>query len=47
MKLDAKRLAVACSDSGMDAGITFFAELEPLAGRGAPVKPAIYAGGSR
>lgn len=45
MKLDAKRLVEACSDNGSDAGITFSVELEPLAGPGAPVKPAIYAGG--
>jgi len=45
MKLDAKRLNEACSDTGSDAGITFFSALDPLAGPGAPVKPAIYEGG--
>lgn len=39
------RLIAACGDQARDGGITIRTELEPLAGPGAPVKPAIYAGG--
>lgn len=45
MDLTAERLIKACRDDSTDAGITIFTDLEPLAGPGAPVKPAIYAGG--
>lgn len=45
MTLDASRLITACSDDGFDAGITITTRLEPVAGPGAPVKPAIYSGG--
>jgi CRISPR-associated protein Csb1 len=45
MDLTADRLAEACATNGTDAGITVHAVLEPLAGPGAPVKPAVYAGG--
>src|SRR5438034_11485138 len=44
MQIDADRLAEACGDSAQDAGITIRTDLEPLAGRGAPVKPPTYAG---
>lgn len=37
-------LTRACGDLSEDAGITIEVELEPLAGVGAPVKPAVYAG---
>lgn len=45
MTLTAERLVGACSDDAFDNGITIAASLEPLAGPGAPVKPAVYAGG--
>jgi len=35
----------SCSDSSSDDGIRIDTELEPIGGPGAPVKPAIYAGG--
>jgi len=44
--LDADRLVAACADDGFDAGVSVVAELEPLAGAGAPVKPAVYEGGA-
>jgi CRISPR-associated protein Csb1 len=43
--LDEERLVLACSDFSEVAGITITSVLEPLAGPGAPVKPAVYAGG--
>jgi CRISPR-associated protein Csb1 len=43
--VDVQRLLAACGDEGRDAGITIRSELEPLAGPGTPVKPAVYAGG--
>lgn len=45
MELSGDRLVEACADDGTDAGILTFAELEPLAGAGTPVKPAVYEGG--
>lgn len=45
MELNAKVLGDACADDGVDAGITVRTTLEPLTGPGAPVKPAVYAGG--
>ena len=39
-------LLVGCSDAGFDDGIRIDTELEPLAGPGAPVKPAVYEGGT-
>lgn len=45
MELSADRLVEACADDGTDAGILIFTQLEPLAGAGAPVKPAVYEGG--
>lgn len=44
MSIDLDDLIPACGDGSADAGITIEAELEPLAGPGAPVKPATYAG---
>lgn len=43
--LDLERLLLACSDLGFDDGIRIDAELQPLAGAGGPVKPAVYEGG--
>lgn len=43
--IEMARLVAACADDGTDAGITIRTELEPLAGPGAKVKPASYAGG--
>lgn len=40
------RLVQACADDAHDGGIAISAELEPLAGPGAPVKPAVYEGGT-
>lgn len=45
MKIGLDMLIGGCSDDAIDAGIFFRTELEPLAGSGAPVKPATYAGG--
>jgi len=44
-KLTAERLVAAAQDDSAEAGITIRAELEPLGGDGAPVKPATYEGG--
>ena len=43
--IDLDRLIAACSDDSSETGITLRAELEPLGGPGAKVKPAVYAGG--
>jgi CRISPR-associated protein Csb1 len=45
MRIDVDTLVAACGDGGRDGGVVIETELEPLAGSGAPVKPAIYAGG--
>ncbi len=45
MKIDAGRLAKACGDDSQEAGVLITSELVPLGGHGAPVKPAVYAGG--
>src|SRR5436189_5905864 len=45
MKIDAGRLAKACGDDSQEAGVLITSELVPLGGPGAPVKPAVYAGG--
>jgi CRISPR-associated protein Csb1 len=45
MQLTADRLIDGCRDEAFDAGISISTLLEPLAGSGTPVKPAIYAGG--
>lgn len=38
-------LLLGCADSHFDDGIRIDTDLEPLAGPGAPVKPAVYEGG--
>ncbi len=38
-------LVTGCGDDSFDAGIRIESELEPLGGRGASVKPAVYEGG--
>ena len=45
-KLDLDALLHGCANTSFDAGIRINVELEPLAGDGGPVKPAIYAGGN-
>ena len=45
MKLTADALVEACGDLAGEAGITVETYLDPLAGVGAPVKPAAYEGG--
>jgi CRISPR-associated protein Csb1 len=44
MEITADLLVHACGDDGRDGGLKLVTDLEPLAGRGAPVKPAVYAG---
>lgn len=44
-EITVERLLRALGNDGTDAGVTIRALLEPLAGPGAPVKPATYAGG--
>jgi CRISPR-associated protein Csb1 len=44
-QLSVDRLIAACGDDSFEAGLSIVAELEPVAGSGAPVKPAIYEGG--
>lgn len=44
-KLTAEDLVAACDEQSQEAGIRIWSALEPLAGQGAPVKPAIYEGG--
>lgn len=44
MKLTVDGLIAACGDDSFESGLMIDAALEPLAGRGAPVKPAVYAG---
>ncbi|MGH9285694.1 MAG: type I-G CRISPR-associated RAMP protein Csb1/Cas7g, partial [Acidimicrobiales bacterium] len=45
MAIDLDRLQGACGDPSLEGGLTARADLEPLGGQGAPVAPAIYAGG--
>jgi CRISPR-associated protein Csb1 len=45
MKIDAGHLAKACGDDSQEAGVLITSELVPVGGHGAPVKPAVYAGG--
>jgi len=45
MRIHADTLAKACADQGRDAAITIRTHLEPVRGRGTPVKPPTYAGG--
>ena len=44
-RVDLQRLLEGCADDSFDDGIRLDTELEPLAGPGGPVKPAIYEGG--
>lgn len=44
-ELTVERLVAGCADDSFDAGLTISTALEPLAGPGAPVKPAVYEGG--
>ena len=46
MRLTADLLVEACGDDGRAAGVSIRSELEPLAGAGEPVKPAVYEGGT-
>lgn len=45
-KIDLDALIRGCADTATDSGIRLHAELEPLGGRGAPVKPAVHVGNS-
>ncbi len=45
MKLDLQRLLAGVATDSFDDGIRIYTELEPLAGPGASVKPAVYEGG--
>ncbi len=45
MQLDADMLIRGCADTAFDSGLTIHSQLEPIAGPGAPVKPAVYEGG--
>lgn len=44
--LDIGRLLAGCADGSFDDGIRIDTDLEPLAGPGTPVKPAVYEGGA-
>ncbi|HEX9775949.1 MAG TPA: type I-U CRISPR-associated RAMP protein Csb1/Cas7u [Actinomycetota bacterium] len=44
-KLTAEELLAACDEPSQEWGIRISSVLEPLAGAGAPVKPAVYVGG--
>lgn len=46
MRLTADALVAACSDNSSAGGVVITTPLEPLAGLGAPVKPAVYEGGT-
>lgn len=45
VRLTADLLVAACADESAAGGIVITRQLEPLAGPGAPVKPAVYEGG--
>jgi CRISPR-associated protein Csb1 len=45
MKLTAALLNAACADDAYESGVAIRCVLDPLGGAGAPVKPAVYAGG--
>ena len=45
-KITLDALLKGCADESLDDGIRIDSELEPLAGAGAPVKPAVYEGGT-
>ena len=44
-QIDLEALLSGCADDSFDDGILIDTELEPLAGPGRPVKPAVYEGG--
>lgn len=44
MRLTVDGLLAGCRDDSFESGLMIDAALEPLAGRGAPVKPAVYTG---
>lgn len=44
--LNLESLLAGCADDSFDAGIRIDTDLEPLAGPGSPVKPAVYEGGT-
>ena len=44
--IDLGALLAGCTDDSFDDGIRIDTELEPLAGLGGPVKPAVYEGGN-
>ena len=44
--INLESLLAGCADDSFDAGIRIDTELEPLAGPGGPVKPAVYEGGT-
>lgn len=46
MKIDLDALVRGCADTATDSGIRLHTEIEPLSGRGGPVKPAVYASNS-
>lgn len=43
--LELDRILRGCADDSFDDGLLLESELEPVAGTGAPVKPAAYEGG--
>jgi len=43
--INLESLLAGCADDSFDAGIRIDTELDPLAGPGGPVKPAVYEGG--
>jgi CRISPR-associated protein Csb1 len=45
MKITVEALTKALGNDGLDGGILIHSDLSPLGGEGAPVKPAVYAGG--
>lgn len=44
--INLESLLAGCADDSFDAGIRIDTDLEPLAGPGSPVKPAVYEGGT-
>lgn len=44
-RIDLAALLAGCADDSFDNGMRLDTELEPLSGRGGPVKPAVYDGG--
>lgn len=45
-RVTTQRILSACADDSFDDGIRIDTEIDPLAGRGAPIKPAVYEGGT-